>query len=220
MKVSFVIPSYNNFNLVNQLLVDLFEHCHPDEVIVVDDYSTEQSAIDGLFWWSNNFDIQVIRPVENQGFLKASNIGLKAATGDVVCLVSTDVRIYKDLSVIAKAMTQIEGKILLGGKYYTDTTGWNDFDGKIFPYIEGWLLIAKKEHWEELGYFDERYSPNDFEDVDLSTFALEKGFNLSQITPDNGIVVEHGGGKSIGYNEKRMALTERNREKFRNKWLS
>jgi glycosyltransferase involved in cell wall biosynthesis len=220
MKVSFVIPSYNNFNLVNQLLVDIHEHTKADEVIVVDDCSNDIAAIDGLAWWSLNYGVRVMRPTENQGFLKASNQGIKTATGDVVCLISSDVRIYKDLAVIAKAMTQIEGKILLGGKYYKDTTGWNDFNGRIFPYIEGWLLIAKKEHWEELGYFDERYAPNDFEDVDLSTTAIQKGFNLAQITPDAGPVIEHIGAQTIGYTDIRRELTERNRKKFEEKWLN
>jgi GT2 family glycosyltransferase len=219
MKVSFVIPSHNHFELVNQLLVDLHEHCSPDEVIVVDDFSTDQVAIDGLAWWRSNYGTTVLRPIENLGFLKASNYGMRKATGDVICLISTDVRVYKDLSTFAKGMTQIEGKLLLGGRVYNDSTGWNDFDGRIFPYVEGWLLIAKKEHWEELGYFDERYSPNDFEDVDLSTTAIQKGFNLAQITPDAGAVVEHIGAQSIGYTDVRRELTEKNKESFRLKWL-
>ena len=219
MKVSFVIPSYNHFELVNQLLCDIRDNCTPDEIIVVDDFSTDQKAIDGLNWWHDNFGVRIIRFHKNLGFLKASNFGLKQATGDIVCLISTDVRIYKDIALIARAAQQIEGKLLLGGKYYTESTGWNDFDNETYPYVEGWLLIARKEHWQELGYFDERYIPSDFEDVDLSTTAIGLGFNLAQITPDAGAVVEHIGAQSIGYTEERRKLTEINREKFAEKWL-
>jgi GT2 family glycosyltransferase len=218
--ISFVIPSYNNFHLVNQLLVDINEHTLPDEIIVVDDCSTDQNAKDGLLWWARNMNVKIRRTPENWGFLKASNWGMKMATGDIVCLISTDVRVYKDLVSIARGMTLIDGKILLGGKYYGDTTGWNDFDGRIFPYVEGWLLIAKKEHWEELGYFDERYAPNDFEDVDLSTTAISKGFSLAQITPDAGTVVAHIGAQSIKYGDEREVITKRNREIFRLKWIT
>ena len=179
MKVSFVIPSWNHFELVNQLLVDIRDNCTPDEIIVVDDCSTDQKAIDGLDWWRDNYGVTVLKTPENQGFLRTSNFGMKQASGDIICLISTDVRIYKDIALIAKGAQQIEGKILLGGKYYNESTGWNYFGGRIFPYIEGWLLIAKKEHWEELGYFDERYAPNDFEDVCLSTTAISKGFSLN-----------------------------------------
>jgi GT2 family glycosyltransferase len=220
MKVSFVIPSYNNFHLVNQLLVDISEHTLPDEIIVVDDCSTDKTAVEGLEWWARNMGVKIRTPLENMGFLRASNWGMRMATGDIVCLISTDVRIHKDLASIARAMTAVEGKILMGGKHYGFDTGWNTFDGRIFPYVEGWLLIARKEHWEELGYFDERFAPNDFEDVDLSTTAISKGFSLAQITPDNGIVVEHIGAQSIGYNEEREKITKENREKFRQKWMS
>jgi glycosyltransferase involved in cell wall biosynthesis len=217
--VSFVIPSYNSFHLVNQLLVDINEHTLPDEIIVVDDCSTDKAAIDGLLWWARNMNVKVRTTPENLNFLKASNWGMRQATSDIVCLISTDVRIHKDLAAIAKAMTAVEGKVLLGGRYFNCDTGWNTFGEKTFPYVEGWLLIAKKEHWEELGYFDERYAPNDFEDVDLSTTAISKGFSLAQITPDGGTVVEHIGAQSIPYNDERYELTTRNREKFREKWL-
>lgn len=219
MKVSFVIPSWNHFELVNQLLCDIRDNCTPDEVIVVDDCSTDQKAIDGLAWWAENYGATVIKTPENQGFLRTSNFGLKQANGDIVCLISTDVRIYKDLAVIAQAIKQIKGKTLLGGKYYNETTGWNKFGETVFPYVEGWLLIATKGNWLELGYFDEQYTPNDFEDVDISTTARNMGYNLAQITPDAGTVVEHIGAQSIGYTEERRKLTEINREKFREKWL-
>src|SRR5574342_490809 len=100
MKVSFVIPIWNNFHLINQLLVDIKDNCTPDEIIVVDDCSTDQATRDGLVWWSFNYNVKVLRPVENLGFLKASNYGLKQATGDVLCLISSDVRMYKDLAII------------------------------------------------------------------------------------------------------------------------
>lgn len=220
MKVSFVIPIYNHFELVNQLLVDIMANTRPDEVIVVDDYSKDEATLNGLRWWSHNMSVKVIRPIENLGFLKASNYGLKKATGDVVCLISSDVRVYKDLASFAKGMTFVPGKTLMGGRVLEFDTGWNTFNGKTYPYVEGWLLVAKREHWEELGYFDERYAPHDYEDVDLSTTAISKGFQIGQITPDNGQVVEHIGAKTIGYNEGRLAVTERNREKFREKWIT
>lgn len=218
MRVSFVIPIFNKFHLINQLLVDIRDNCTPNEIIVVDDHSADKSTLDGLSWWDFNFGVKVMRTPKNLGFLKASNFGLKQATGDVICLISSDVRIYKDLAMMARAIEKIDGKVLLGGRYLNFDTGWNTFDEKVHPYVEGWLLIAKREHWEELGYFDERFSPNDMEDVDLSTTALSKGFRLGQITPDAGPVVEHIGAQTISYGDERFALTTRNKEKFREKW--
>lgn len=226
MKFSFVIPSYNHYDLLHQLLWDIYKNCStPHEVIIVDDASSQESFLDGLSWWMENgmLPVKHIRPIENLGFLKASNKGLKEATGDIVCLVSTDVRIYKDLVIVAAALPEIEkrnqGKVLLGGRYFTQSTGWNEFDGKIFPYVEGWLLITSNDGWKELGYFDEQYVPHDFEDVDLSTTAISKGFSLAQITPDAGDVVTHIGAQTIGYNPEREGITQRNRKIFEKKWM-
>ena len=49
MKVSIVIPSYNNYALLHQLLMDIYKKC-PDvyEVIVVDDNSSEEEMFEGL----------------------------------------------------------------------------------------------------------------------------------------------------------------------------
>lgn len=217
MRVSFVIPSYNNFHLVNQLLVDINEHTHPDEIIVVDDCSADEKAIEGLWWWESNMDVEVRRTPTNLGFLKASNYGLWLANGDVVCLISTDVRIHRDFIYFLVNELVEKPQKLIGGRLLDWDTGWNTFDGKMHIYLEGWFLATGKAQWEELGYFDERYSPHDMEDIDLSTTAISKGWTLSELPAG---MVSHIGAQSIGYNEEREKITKENREKFRLKWMS
>lgn len=222
-QVSFVIPNYNHFDLINQLLVDIKDHNTPDEILIVDDCSTDQTTIDGLAWWEYYYkSVKVIRPPENLGFLKASNFAMKQATGDIVCLISTDVRVEFDLAKQVRDLICLNNKLLIGGKLYTESTGWNNFilpDGKekIYPYLEGWLLCATKKTWEDLGYFDERFVPNDFEDVQLSTTAIEKGY---AIIPLNNPMIRHTGGQSIGYTEERKKITEAHRELFRSIWIT
>lgn len=222
MKVSIVIPSYKHPELANQILMDIYQNCPTvDEVLVVDDYSNDPSTVKAYEFWQKNesFPLKVLMLAENVGFLKASNIGMKAASGDIIALISSDVTIKKDLPAFVRAMLEKVPDVLLGGKVYTETTGWNDFDGRIFPYVEGWALIAKKEIWENLGYFDEQFAPHDFEDVDLSTTAISKGYGLAQFSPWYGEVLEHIGAQSIGYNDERLAITEAHRELFRKKWV-
>lgn len=220
--VSIVIPCYNHFDLLHQLLWDIYKNCSlVEEVIVVDNGSEDKAVRDGLAWWSRShmLPIETITLKENVGFLRAANIGLKAAVEDVVCLISNDVRITGDLVLMAQALPEIQnrndGKILCGGVVYNDSTGWNEFDGKVFPYVEGWLLLAENSSWKELNYFDERFAPNDFEDVDLSTTAISLGYNLSQFNPP---IATHFGGQTIGYGDEREKITTINKEKFRKKW--
>jgi O-antigen biosynthesis protein len=221
VKTTVVIPAFNNYALLNQLLFDIYK-CGGSkdfEVIIVNDKSTESEYGGGLQWWSlqEMLDISVIHNEENLGFLLTSNRGLKEASGDVIILVSTDVRVYKGFFEAINGRLKEHPKTLISGKVYTETTGWNEFDGKIFPYAEGFVLATTKEGWEELGYFDVRYAPNDFEDVDLSTTALEKGYELWSLSPE---VVMHLGGKTIGYGEDRQKGTRINQQKFREKWVT
>lgn len=215
LKVSAVVLMYNRWDLTHQLLFDLFNYSKGiDEVVVVDNGSTESTGIE---WWTGAtmLPITPIRVEQNMGFLMGANLGMKSAKGDHLILLSNDVRIRGPLSSIVRATLGMFPKTLLGGRVYQSDTGWNTFVGRTFPYAEGWLLACTKDAWNEFGGFDERYAPNDFEDVDLSTTAISKGYKLQQL-PDG--LCEHIGAQTIGYNPHRYSLTERNQKLFREKW--
>lgn len=217
MKISFVIPVYNRFDLLNDLLISLFQYQAPDEVIAVDDASPDEDVYKGLKWWKENYGIKVIEKGRNSGFLKTSNLGLRSATGDIVCLLSTDVMIETNLQIILRSIFIKDENVLVGGIVYNGSTGWNQFGQRIFPYAEGWLLACTKKSWERLGYFDERFAPNDFEDVDLSTKAIRNGLKLYSLNDPH---VRHIGAQSIGYNEQREEITRRNMKIFEEKWIT
>lgn len=226
-KVHIVIPVYNHYDLLHQLLGDLLRHekDNIDTVLIVDDCSTESTVRAGLDWWKSTklLPIQVISTEENSGFLKTSNLGLRTAhriknseDNDIVILISTDVRIYAKFIPEVKELMSSE-KSLVGGVLYAHDTGWNVFDGKLFPYLEGWLLATTLGNWKELEYFDEKYAPSDYEDMDISTTAKQMGYSL---LPLNSPALQHMGGGSIGYNDERLKRTMENRDKFGDKWCN
>lgn len=215
--VSIVIPTYNQYPLLHQLLMDIKQHCQGvSEVLVVNDSSTERDIYKGLEFWKklNVIPLRVMNIEENGGFLKASNKGIKAAKGDIVILISTDVRIYSR-NFYDEILHSVNPKTLVGTKLYTEATGWNQFGDYVQPYLEGWCLAANAGVWQLLNYFDERYAPCIFEDVDISRKAQEEGLELIQI-PDGSTF--HTGGQSIPYTEARHSLTSSNRIKFAEKW--
>lgn len=217
---SIVIPVHGNWEGCHNLLFDLYKNCSLiEEVIVVNDVSPDVDVMNGLNWWksSNMLPLEIINLENNLGFLKASNLGLQAAVEDVVCLISTDVRVRGDLVKQLHTLDTLSYDWLAGGKLYELATGWNDFDGQIFNYLEGWLLATRRDSWKDLGYFDTQYAPCDFEDIDLSTTAQSKDYVLHSLELD--CPLEHGGGHSIKYGDEREKITKANREKFREKWL-
>lgn len=221
MKVSFVIPTYGKYELVHQVLFDIYKKCSkPYEIIVMDDCSPQGDIIhDGVAWWVSNglMNVHHVVSKSNVGFLRNSNEGLKRATGDIVILISNDVRIYSDISKNICSVLDNNSKSLVGGRLLDFDTGWNTFGDKIFPYVEGWLLATTKIGWKSIGYFDERYAPFDFEDVDLSTKAISLGYTLHPLSESD---THHIGAQSIKYGSEREEQTKKNRKKFEEKWVT
>lgn len=222
-KVSIVIPIYNHWELVHQLLFDLYTYNRDSiyEIILVDDDSTEDSVYGGARWWKSIYSgmdnsnvIKYVKLEKNVGFLRSSNCGMNQASGDILILISTDVRCpCKFVEDVVRVLSA--PKTITGGKLLNFDTGWNKFYGKIYPYIEGWLLACTKEAWDTIGGFDDRFAPCDFEDIDFTTAALSKGYGV--IALDNPKIV-HLGAQSIGYNLEREKGTNINKIKFEEKW--
>lgn len=217
MSTSVVIPVYGRWDLLHILLYDLYKNCSLiEEVIIVNDKPEDADTRNGLAWWqsTNMLPIEVIETPENLGFLRSANLGLKSAVEDNVILISTDVRVHKD---IVEYMKLSQPQYIVGGRLLDWNTGWNHINDTVFPYLEGWILGASKEAWQTLGYFDEQYVPNDMEDVDLSTQAIFWDYHLSTF-PEG--YVSHIGAQSISYGEEREKGTKKNKERFGSKWSS
>lgn len=217
--ITVVIPCYNGYAMTNSLLLDIYKLFPKDtQVVVVDDCSTDVEVLDGLKWWKKNMFVgrmEIYSNEENLGFLRTANYGVSQAKTDIVCLISNDVKIYESpVKEILDTFETVEVPLLMGKTLYSHTTGWNTFDGIIFPYIDGSFLAFRKKEWENFGGFDERYIPFDFEDVDISTHYMKSGGHL-QVFQAN---VVHLGAQTNRYSPEREAQTKRNQEKFRQIW--
>lgn len=215
MSTSIVIPAYGRFDLLHVLLYDLYKNCSLiEEVIVVNDKPDDKDTRNGLAWWktTNMLPIEVIETEENLGFLRSSNLGMRSALEDNIILISTDVRVHKDITEFMKLS---QPQYIVGGRLLDWDTGWNAIGDRVFPYLEGWLLGASKETWRTLDYFDELYVPNDCEDIDFSTKAIYWDYQLSTF-PEG--YVSHVGAQSIPYGDIREAGTKINKKRFEEKW--
>lgn len=213
MKVSFVIPTYNHWELTNHVLLDVSAYSPSvDEVLILDNGSEKGLVEEGLRYWRDYLPLRVLRLEENIGFLRVCNWGVPQASHEAVALISNDVRVKSDLA--NEIRNRLSSKTILGGVLYLGSTGWNEFGNRIFPYLEGWLLAFKWAAWNELGGFDEQFAPCDYEDVDFSTKAVSLGYQLEELVGN----YQHLVAQTIGYNPERLAITERNKEVFKRKW--
>lgn len=102
-RVSVVIPSYNGRNMLPVCLHSLLRQTHPpDQIIVVDDASTDDSP---AMLRQRYPQVRVIMLPVNSGFCHAVNGGFKAATADLVALLNNDTEAHPNwLSELVAAL--------------------------------------------------------------------------------------------------------------------
>jgi O-antigen biosynthesis protein len=205
--ISVIIPHYNKTELTNQLVISLQAFCKRElEILIFDDGSKIPYE---------NPEVRIARVDENMGFLYASRAAIAIAKGDIKILINNDVLITGDVITPVEKQIKKSPLSLVGNSLVNWDSGWNTFNGKVFPYLEGYFLAASKEIWNDIS-FDTRFAPNDYEDVDLSTQAYALGYPVVAL---NSPFIRHIGGGTLGYNPEREKITRANQEKFEAKWV-
>lgn len=223
MLTSIIVPFFNMWSLTHSRMMELYKYAPQDcEILLMDDCSTENDCAGGIAFWQKaaRHTVRYKRMEENQGFLKTSNYGMKIAKGDIKILLSNDVVMSGDFITPIQNILKEKPTALVGSRLIWWYSGWNAIivQGKkmVMPYLEGWLLACTAKTWDELGGFDPRYAPYDYEDVDLSAAATKQG---RELIPLNSPHLQHISGATISkVNPHRQEITENNKVKFQSKW--
>lgn len=212
--ISIIVPVWNRCDLTMQFLYQHWAQARGNnaEFVVVDNGSTDNTAAI-LETWKLRMKGQlvILRNEVNRGFGPGHNQGAAVAGGNILIFLSNDVAALGDY--LAPLQETVENGALYGAELLSHDTGWNKFDGQVIPYLAGWCIAATRPTWDELGGWDERYVPCDYEDLDLSYTAMKKGFKLVNLD----LPLRHAFGQSAR-NLDRQAITMRNRAQFMEKW--
>lgn len=221
---SIVIPNYNGSGMIGECLASLPPGL---PVVVVDDASTD----DSLHVIRERFpDVMVIARRENGGFSKAMNDGIRAASGDLVIAMNNDVEtprgfldsilpLFDDEDVFAVSPRVVLPKrdnldegcktgFWHHGMFYVDQL---QGVGQVRPilYATACAAVYRRSMLEELGGFDEAYSPFYWEDADLGYRAWKRGWK-SLYQPESLVYHQHSASIS------RVKPTRTDRIKARN----
>lgn len=216
MNVSVITPVWNRadltFNFLNQNLHYLGDMPGVEWIIV--DNGSHDGTPGVLKAFENKVNVKLIRNDTNIGFGAANNQAAEVAKGDVFIFINNDVLISGDyITPISDALDRIPGAVV-GAELLNYDTGWNVFDGKVIEYIHGWCVAMTSKTFEELGGFDERYTPGDYEDIDLSYMATQQDRLLMAVN----LPLKHLSGQTGRQLPNRREMTEKHRGLFAEKW--
>lgn|SRR3989344_2936701 len=218
MKISIIIPNYNGEELLKEnfpKVITSISHgsFQVEEVIIVDDYSNDNSKeviktfIDQ---YKDRIRIFFIENEKNLGFSSSVNKGVDNATGDFVVLLNTDVvpeneflskalRHFgqKDVFAVGCLDKSVEsGKVVFRGRgigkwergFLVHSRG--EINKTNTLWVSGGSGIFRRSIWEKLGGFSEVYNPFYWEDIDLSYKALKSGYRII-FEPQSVVVHKH-----------------------------
>jgi len=138
LRFSAVIVNYNGGDmLANCIHSALQEGMHPEQIIVIDNGSKDNSPA-GIETRSPG--VQIIRNRCNAGFARAVNQGLRRASGEFILLLNNDAQLQPGaLRAFAEAFDKISGLAIAGGQLrYPDGRLQNAFAP--FPTLASELL--------------------------------------------------------------------------------
>jgi O-antigen biosynthesis protein len=196
--ISVVIPNYK-INPLKKHLPSIIKACPNTQIIVVDDASPDNAAS----YFKKNFPkVKVIKNKKNQRFAENCNIGFRAATGEIVVLLNSDVAPFKNfLNPLASHFDDdkvfsvgcLEVEIHNGKKVFTGKNSCRfkrgfliHSGGKITNtkkvsnncWTSGGSMAVDRKKYLELGGMDTLYKPAYWEDIDLSYQARKRGYKV------------------------------------------
>jgi GT2 family glycosyltransferase len=242
VKTSVIIPVFNKVEFTFQCLRSLLREVdfRETEVIVVDNGSTDRTR--ELLSHFRGF-VRVVANAENRGFVDACNQGAEAARGRHLVFLNNDTVVLpgwlealvetaerdERAGAVGSLFLYPDGRIQEAGSVIwsngeTFKYGWGRSPedrrftfAREVDYCSGASLLIRRELFEQLGGFDQRYAPAYYEDTDLCMGVRSLGYRVvyqpaSRLYHFEGATA--GTDPRAGY--KRFQVI--NRDRFYEKW--
>jgi GT2 family glycosyltransferase/glycosyltransferase involved in cell wall biosynthesis len=241
-RASIIIPTHNNLHLTRLCLDAIFRNTSwPNfEIIVVDNASSDGTPAYLRDLEGRHDNVLCLFNERNEGFARANNQGISAATGDYLVLLNNDTIVtrgwlttmvrypetHPDVGMIGPAtnLAGNEAKIVVG---YTNADEMEAFAeryvrehaGEVLePAMLGFFcVVIPRRVLDQVGLLDERFGIGMFEDDDYSRRVRQAGYRL--VCTDGAFVHHFHSATMRRFSEQEyLRMFETNRAKFEKKW--
>ena len=186
--VTVVVPNYNYEKTIAECLGSIYGQTRvPDQVIVVDDHSTDRSTA-----IASGFPCEIVRTPRNAGVAAARNFGIRHARNEYIFFVDSDVKL--DDRAIENAVSMLEDDRELGsvcGIYHPEPL-FTDSKVELYRSLQAhyWrrssvgrvtpgffsLGVVRRAVFEKIGLFNEQLKQT--EEVEFGSRMAESGYGL------------------------------------------
>ena len=189
MKLSIITLTYNKLEYTKKFIESLFKYTKDFELIIVDNGST-----DGTREYLKSVpDIKLILNEKNLGFSKGNNQGIEIAEGEYIGFLNNDILLYPNWFEKVEEVFKKENAGFVSPRHIHSYFSYLNENNYIKKYRKNELVntyeksfdecvfscvITKRSVLNQLGNFDENYSPAFFEDDDFKYRAIEAGFGV------------------------------------------
>lgn len=233
MTLSIIIPVCNEHEWTRECVLAIERHTPHCEIVLVDNGSSPPAAdvipaITGRH----------LRNEVNLGFPVAVNQGVRAALGDVICLLNNDcivtpgwserlMQLLDEFAIVGPMTSFAAGVQLTGAPVYYDTEDLDRVAAEWMKgragrklcvnWITGFCFMFRRGLYDELGKFDESIWPCSGEEIDFCLRARAAGHRVG-IAQD--VYVHHEGSQTFRsqINEEYKAIIERNNKHLAERW--
>ncbi len=197
-RVDIICLVHNQLAITRGFVNHLFKHTENFRLIFVNNGSTDGTP-EFLEEGKRENKWEVVSPGENLGVIKGRNLGAKYITADYFVNLDNDQYVQagwldnlfelmnKGYDIVGKEAWRIlppktPGAIVVHNTVIPDRSYYPhkhcENPGDTFTYIGCGGCLIKKQVYDEIGLFDERFSPAYFEDPDWCFKAIQTGFKL------------------------------------------
>ncbi|KKQ24663.1 MAG: Glycosyl transferase family 2 [Candidatus Roizmanbacteria bacterium GW2011_GWC2_37_13] len=182
--ISIIIAHYNLADYIYEAIASCLNQTYKNiEVIVVDDYSSDQAALKKIYGLRKKYPkVKLIKNTVNKGSAKTYNIGVEEAKGEYICCLDADDKFQKTFIEKALKCFLCDPSLgfitswmrIFGDSSSIEKTPSHDVSALLIRNLFSSASMFSKKAWTKIGGFDPEMKT--YRDWDFWISLVEKGY--------------------------------------------